>query len=260
LKDIYYGNRAAWENGVGIYYPGIVERLKSYGEKSISDLQKNKNYAIIIDEINRGNVSQIFGELITLIEDDKRIDQKEALKATLPYSKDEFGVPPNLYIIGTMNTADRSVEAIDTALRRRFSFVPQMPDYNELNEDCQGVNLKSMLQKLNERLTLLKDRDHTIGHAWLWNINTIDALKIAFKDKIIPLLQEFFYNDYEKLGLLLGDKFVVEEIKAKSDLFANFQKGIGLRNQYANKTVFKITEPSSWDEKAFQSIYKTLDK
>jgi 5-methylcytosine-specific restriction endonuclease McrBC GTP-binding regulatory subunit McrB len=210
---------------------------------------------IIVDEINRGNVSQIFGELITLLEPDKRIGEKEEIRLTLPYSKEEFGVPSNIYIIGTMNTADRSVEALDTALRRRFSFIPMMPEYDGINEHCDGVNLKSLLKKLNDRLTVLKDRDHTIGHAWLWNTTTIDSLRLAFKDKIIPLLQEFFYNDYEKLGLLLGDSFIQTEVTANNNLFASFESGSGLRNQYANKVVYKITEPSSWTKEAFQSIY-----
>jgi 5-methylcytosine-specific restriction endonuclease McrBC GTP-binding regulatory subunit McrB len=214
---------------------------------------------LIVDEINRGNVSQIFGELITLLEPDKRIGEKEEIRLTLPYSKEEFGVPSNVYIIGTMNTADRSVEALDTALRRRFSFIPMMPEYDGLNEECDGVNLKLLLKKLNDRLTVLKDRDHTIGHAWLWNTTTIDSLRLAFKDKIIPLLQEFFYNDYEKLGLLLGDRFIQTEVTVNNNLFAPFERGSSLKNQYNNKAIYKITEPSSWNSEAFQSIYKTQE-
>jgi 5-methylcytosine-specific restriction endonuclease McrBC GTP-binding regulatory subunit McrB len=130
-----------------------------------------------------------------------------------------------------------------------------MPEYDELKEDCDGVNLKLLLKKLNDRLTVLKDRDHTIGHAWLWNTTTIDSLRQTFKDKIIPLLQEFFYNDYEKLGLLLGDRFIQTEVTVNNNSFAPFERGSGLRNQYANKVVYKITEPSSWTSEAFQSIY-----
>jgi 5-methylcytosine-specific restriction endonuclease McrBC GTP-binding regulatory subunit McrB len=154
-----------------------------------------------------------------------------------------------------MNTADRSVEALDTALRRRFSFILMMPEYHELNEECDGVNLKLLLKKLNDRLTVLKDKDHTIGHAWLWNVDSIGKLQQVFKDKIIPLLQEFFYNDYEKLGLLLGDRFIQTEITVNNNLFAPFESGSGLKNQYANKAIYKITEPSSWNSEAFQSIY-----
>jgi hypothetical protein len=218
-------------------------------------IDSSNPFVFIIDEINRGNIAQIFGELITLIEEDKRFGKPEEIRLELPYSKQKFCVPPNLYIIGTMNTADRSVEALDTALRRRFSFIPMIPEYDGLNEDCDRVNLKLLLKKLNDRLTVLKDRDHTIGHAWLWNTTTIDSLRLAFKDKIIPLLQEFFYNDYEKLGLLLGDRFIQTEVTVNSNLFAPFEKGSGLRNQYANKVVYKITKHASWTSEAFQSIY-----
>lgn len=123
LRDLYYGKEINFNAGVGIYYPAILEKLNSYKGDGKTPY---KNYVMIIDEINRGNVSQIFGELITLLEEDKRIDKPEMLEVELPYSKEKFSVPPNLYIIGTMNTADRSVEALDTALRRRFSF-EEMP-------------------------------------------------------------------------------------------------------------------------------------
>ena len=170
-----------------------------------------KPYVLIIDEINRGNVSQIFGELITLIEEDKRLGKKEALEVILPYSKEKFGVPLNLYIIGTMNTADRSVEALDTALRRRFSFVEMMPEYEELNKiQFDDFHLGELMKTINSRIEALLDRDHTIGHSYFINIKPHDteALKEAFANKIIPLLQEYFYHDYEKLALILGEGFV----------------------------------------------------
>ena len=170
-----------------------------------------KPYVLIIDEINRGNVSQIFGELITLIEEDKRLGKNEALEVILPYSKEKFGVPLNLYIIGTMNTADRSVEALDTALRRRFSFVEMMPEYEELNKiQFDDFHLGELLKTINSRIEALLDRDHTIGHSYFINIkpNDTEALKEAFTNKIIPLLQEYFYHDYEKLALILGEGFV----------------------------------------------------
>lgn len=237
----------------------IVKSFWKNADYTPIDEDLSNPFVFIIDEINRGNIAQIFGELITLIEEDKRLGKIEEIRLELPYSKQTFCVPPNLFIIGTMNTADRSVEALDTALRRRFSFIPMMPEYDGLNEECDGVNLKLLLKKLNDRLTVLKDRDHTIGHAWLWNTTTIDSLRLAFKDKIIPLLQEFFYNDYEKLGLLLGDRFIQTEVSVNNNLFAPFERGSGLRNQYANKVVYKITEPSSWTSEAFQSIYKNQE-
>jgi Cdc6-like AAA superfamily ATPase len=168
-------------------------------------------YAIFIDEINRGNVSAIFGELITLIEDDKRLGATNELKVKLPYSKRELGVPSNLYIIGTMNTADRSVEALDTALRRRFSFSEIMPK-PELLEEIQfnDFNLAEVLQTINDRIEVLLDRDHTIGHSYFLKIKNgdIDSLKSVFKNNIFPLLQEYFYHDYEKIALILGEGFV----------------------------------------------------
>ena len=173
--------------------------------------QTPKPYVLIIDEINRGNVSQIFGELITLIEEDKRLGKDEALEVILPYSKEKFGVPSNLHIIGTMNTADRSVEALDTALRRRFSFVEMMPEYEELKKiQFDDFQLGELLKTINSRIEALLDRDHTIGHSYFINIkpNETEALKEAFANKIIPLLQEYFYHDYEKLALILGEGFV----------------------------------------------------
>ena len=173
--------------------------------------QTPKPYVLIIDEINRGNVSQIFGELITLIEEDKRLGKNEALEVILPYSKEKFGVPSNLHIIGTMNTADRSVEALDTALRRRFSFVEMMPEYEALNKiQFDDFHLGELLKTINSRIEALLDRDHTIGHSYFINIkpNDTEALKEAFANKIIPLLQEYFYHDYEKIALILGEGFV----------------------------------------------------
>ena len=200
-----------------------------------------KKFVLIIDEINRGNVSQIFGELITLIEDDKRAGKEESLKAILPYSKDNFGVPPNLYIIGTMNTADRSVEALDTALRRRFSFVPKMPDESKLDITEEGIDLRILLQTINNRLKVLKDNDHTIGHAWLWSVSNIEQLKNTFENKILPLLQEYFYNDYEKLGLVLGDAFFeLPHKRVDGNEFASFTGSNGLPGQYRNKYIYKL--------------------
>jgi Cdc6-like AAA superfamily ATPase len=171
---------------------------------------KNK-YAIFIDEINRGNVSAIFGELITLIEDDKRLGAANELKVKLPYSKRELGVPSNLSIIGTMNTADRSVEALDTALRRRFSFSEIMPN-PELLEEIQfnSFNLSEVLKTINERIEVLLDRDHTIGHSYFLKVKDgdIESLNSVFKNNIFPLLQEYFYHDYEKIALILGEGFV----------------------------------------------------
>lgn len=190
-----------------------------------AEADPSNDYAIFIDEINRGNVSAIFGELITLIEDDKRIGSANEIKVRLPYSKSEFGVPSNLFIIGTMNTADRSVEALDTALRRRFSFMEIMPEPSLLtNIEFNGFNLAEVLEAINERIEVLLDRDHTIGHSYFLKLKSGDTkgLKSVFANNIIPLLQEYFYHDYEKIALILGEGFI--KIKEnKTVKFANFK-------------------------------------
>ncbi|WP_299390565.1 EVE domain-containing protein [uncultured Gelidibacter sp.] len=193
--------------------------------KSICIRAKNdpdNRYAIFIDEINRGNVSAIFGELITLIEVDKRLGKKNEIVIKLPYSKKEFGVPSNLDIYGTMNTADRSVEALDTALRRRFEFKEMMPDCSVIEDEwVEGIQLSEVLKRINQRIELLIDRDHTIGHSYFVNVNTPKKLSEAFNNKIVPLLQEYFYGDYGKIGLVLGKGFV-EILKNDKIGFANF--------------------------------------
>lgn len=179
--------------------------------------EKQKNKVFIIDEINRGNISKIFGELITLIEPSKRLGAKEGIKAMLPYSKTEFGIPENVYILGTMNTADRSIATLDTALRRRFDFVEMIPDTDVLKDIyVDGINVSKMLAKMNERIVVLFDREHTIGHAYfigLKNSNNIATLANIFRNKVIPLLQEYFYEDYEKIRLVLADNQVSEKEK-----------------------------------------------
>ena len=163
--------------------------------------------------------------MITLIEEDKRLGEANELRVKLPYSKKELGVPPNLYIFGTMNTADRSVEALDTALRRRFTFEEVMPLPHLLgNISFSGFHLQEVLETINKRIEALLDRDHTIGHSYFIKISSGDttALKEAFQNKIIPLLQEYFYHDYEKIALILGEGVV--ERKEEKVQFATFSQ------------------------------------
>ena len=193
---------------------------------SVEIQENNKPYVFIIDEINRGNISKIFGELITLIEGTKRAGEPEAACAILPYSGETFSVPSNVYLLGTMNTADRSIALMDTALRRRFSFEELMPDADVLRkigaDKVDDLDVAAMLEKINERITFLYDREHTIGHAFFTRLKdepTIAALSAIFKKSVLPLLQEYFYEDYQKIQLVLGDnaktddalKFVKDE-------------------------------------------------
>ena len=184
--------------------------FKSIASRAESD--PDNRYVLLIDEINRGNISKIFGELITLIEEDKRIGEQNQLRATLPYSKKkDFGVPPNLYIIGTMNTADRSIALLDVALRRRFKFMEFMPEYEDTGlNDCKvdGLNLGRLLSALNKKIEILLDRDHQIGHSFFIKVKDAEDQKKTlcgvWYRELIPLFQEYFYNDYERLEHLLG--------------------------------------------------------
>ena len=193
--------------------------------KRVSDrakLDQDNNYVIIIDEINRGNISKIFGELITLIEPSKRLfteNDEHPKKVTLPYSKKRFGVPKNLYILGTMNTADKSIALLDSALRRRFSFTEMLPNSGVVknNISIAGIEVEKLFESINSRIEFLIDKDHTIGHSYFLKIKdnqTIEALASIFKNEIIPLLTEYFYGDFEKIQLVLGEN---KDWKSKSD-------------------------------------------
>ena len=208
-EDFVEGIKPEENNGQIAYYvkPGI---FKSLCDKAVA--AKDEPYVLIIDEINRGNVSQIFGELITLLEEDKRLGNEAELKVKLPYSQTEFGVPNNLYIIGTMNTADRSVEALDSALRRRFCFTEMMPRPELLKQEIDGIKLKEVLKIINKRIVVLKDREHQIGHSYFMKVLDVPSLKMVFKNNIIPLLPEYFYGNYEYIRLVLGDGFVKQNV------------------------------------------------
>ena len=192
-----------------VYEPKLVEFL----QEDIKKIMRKQNplkppYVLIIDEINRGNISRIFGELITLIEDSKRQGAEEELSVTLPYSKEEFSVPSNVYIIGTMNSSDRSLTGLDIALRRRFTFI-EMPPKPELLSDIEveGLNIAELLKVINQRIEVLLDRDHCIGHANFMSLNkdrTREHLAVIFKQKLIPQLQEYFFDDWAKINMVLN--------------------------------------------------------
>ncbi|ECO3472039.1 McrB family protein [Campylobacter jejuni] len=242
------------------YYFQLVklfkEREQDYKvDNNPSEKPELKPYIIIIDEINRGNVSKIFGELITLIEPSKRIGEKEELKVTLPYSGEKFGVPKNVYIIGTMNTADRSITSLDTALRRRFEFIEMMPDVSKLSMDCEGINLQELLKAINTRIEYLLDREKTIGHAFFVSVENLEDLKKVFQNKIIPLLQEYFYNDYALINEVLNDNGMIFEDK-KDDKY--LQKIKNLDSVNSERSIYNIAsfDDKIWDKiEIYQAIY-----
>ncbi|EDP6955914.1 AAA domain-containing protein [Campylobacter jejuni] len=240
------------------YYFNLVKKFKAYEKQLTAKIENNKNndnslkpYIIIIDEINRGNVSKIFGELITLIEPSKRIGEKEELKVTLPYSGEKFGVPKNVYIIGTMNTADRSITSLDTALRRRFEFVEMMPDVSKLSMDCEGINLQELLKAINTRIEYLLDREKTIGHAFFVSVENLEDLKKVFQNKIIPLLQEYFYNDYVLIDAVLNKNGMLEISVENKDYLKNMTEFIE-----SDKIVYKFSDSNNWNKDTFIKIYK----
>lgn len=219
----------------------INNKIASKGNKrNKSTTSEVLPHVLIIDEINRGNVSAIFGELITLIEESKREGKEESLEVTLPYSKEKFIVPENLYIIGTMNTADRSVETIDTALRRRFVFEEMLPNYQlpEIQQQVFGYPAAEILKKINDRIEKLIDRDHCIGHAYFIGKDETTIVESFYKN-IIPLLQEYFFGDYGKIGLVLGKGFV-EKKPIESNLFAEFE--YDYKSELEERLVYEIID------------------
>lgn len=230
------------------YKPSTIPTLESTFDNRL------KPYILIIDEINRGNISKILGELITLLEPSKRKGESEALEVKLPYSQEPFSVPNNLYIIGTMNTADRSIALLDTALRRRFEFIEMMPNSSRLSTDCDGVDLQRLLESINNRIEFLLDRERTIGHAFLIVVKNLSDLKAVFKNKILPLLQEYFYDDYAKINAVLNDNGMLE-----SKTISNMK--VSLSDEFVDneKKIWKITDSSNWDIKTFQTIYSSKD-
>ena len=238
----------------------VMEIIEKYSKNTIEVEEKKKNHVFIIDEINRGNISKIFGELITLIEPTKRIGQTEGQKVRLPYSQKLFGVPNNVYLIGTMNTADRSIATIDTALRRRFNFKEMLPDEEVLDGIyVEYVSIKDIFIKMNKRITVLFDREHTLGHAYFLPLKgapTIETLANIFENSIIPLLQEYFYEDYEKIRMVLGDnqkdredkQFITIEENDYNDLFGDIDY------DFDEMSTYKINSFALTNIEAYRSI------
>ena len=218
-------------HGLATYYFPLLKKIKQFYDKKWEPEKpvtvEKRNYVLIIDEINRGNIAKIFSELITLIEPSKRIgSKKDETTVTLPYSQDSFGIPDNLYIIGTMNTADRSIAPLDTALRRRFDFIEMMPDSKHVSDNIDDVDCQKLLNAMNDRIRLLLDRERQIGHTYFMNVKRIkgngeESLAATFKNKIIPLLQEYFYDNWEKIDLVLNCNGFIDKTSIDSNLFKN---------------------------------------
>ena len=229
-----------------------------------SEKKETKNYILIIDEINRGNISRIFGELITLIEDDKRLGMANEMVVKLPYSKEsDFGVPQNIFILGTMNTADRSIALMDVALRRRFSFKRVLPDSKVIRDLLveRGLNeefveiIEKTFNVLNKRIMVLLDEDHMLGHSYFLNISKENSeydLYAVWYDKIVPLIQEYFYNDWDKIRLLLGE---YDSAKKKGFVKAleSEYKGI-FGDEYSDDYPFELVKYNSPDN--FSQVLK----
>ena len=244
----------------GIAISDVYKLIEKYTPAQAVAPIKKSNYVFIIDEINRGNISKIFGELITLIEESKRVGKTEGMQTLLPYSMKPFGIPENVYIIGTMNTADRSIATIDTALRRRFAFKEMLPDPEVVAQiSVENLSVKELLTRINRRITVLYDREHTIGHAYFMPLakdNSLEKLAEIFKNKVIPLLQEYFYEDYEKIRLVLADnqkkderdQFILAKKINQGELFGSAD--IGLDDGFT----YEINETAFMNPEAYRQI------
>jgi hypothetical protein len=269
-EEFIEGLRAKTDDKHNITYrveSGAFLKLCEQAEKD-----PESRYAVMIDEINRGNISKIFGELISLIESDKRKGCKHEMSVTLPYSGSSFSIPRNVDIIGTMNTADRSLALMDIALRRRFEFEEMMPQYELLSgTEVAGVDLAELLKTMNQRIKYLYDREHCLGHAFLLPVKVAkendgertawECLKSIFKNKIIPLLEEYFYDDWHKIHLVLGDnqkpselQFVQEKKIEPETLLQNlFGEGHGLE-YYGQQRRYMFNEDAFDQERSYTLI------
>ncbi|WP_173912939.1 AAA family ATPase [Acinetobacter sp. Marseille-Q1618] len=266
LKTVYELYRMSWSN--------IIEELKKQNIEidglttSEVAVEQNHNYVLVMDEINRGNISKIFGELITLIEDDKRAGKPDARELTLPYSKEPFTVPSNLYLIGTMNTADKSLTQLDLALRRRFEFKEVGPDISileKLGASQYDVDIPLILRTINQRIKYLKGKDYQIGHSYFMTLckkmdeaDYLQTLKIVFQNKIIPLLQEYFFSNLKHIGLVLNDnpadgdeRKIIQDSNIGENIF-----GYGQQPKVNPLFAVELNLDCFSDLKRFQQIYQ----
>ena len=244
---------------------GVFKQICDEARKNPS-----KRYALFIDEINRANIAKVFGELITLLEPDKRAVYDETGKLVggmtvqLPGSagadvvEEPFGVPSNLDVYGTMNTADRSIALLDVALRRRFEFEEMLPNYSVLSSSVEGVDIGRLLLRVNDRLEYLLDRDHRIGHAYLIGVKSLEDLRRAFELQIIPLLQEYFFDDFARVAMVLTTPpgvppFVrVERITQRSLFRASVDGSVP-----PDRVRYSLTRPEGWTAESFAGLYAT---
>lgn len=250
-EEFIEGLRPVTNDDGDISYKVKLGVFKQICKRAESDPEHQ--YAMVIDEINRGNISKIFGELITLVEIDKRSGEDNELTVTLPYSGNPFSVPSNLDIIGTMNTADRSLTHIDVALRRRFDFKELRTDYSLVSDDVDGINLRWMLYAINQRIELLLDREHILGHAILMDVNSVSGLAHTFKSNIMPLLEEYFFENWDKINQVLNSNGFIEELKEAATTW------LGNTDDYAAKS-YRINLNSLNNAESYKDIYSGVNE
>lgn len=258
------------KGGLQPYYESLISHIKALGEQQSMAAVERQNFVLVIDEINRGNISRIFGELITLIEPSKRLGGSEPLEVVLPLTSEKFSVPDNLYIIGTMNTADRSLAGLDLALRRRFDFIEMPPKPDELSGvEIAGVNLELMLSTINERISVLLDKDHCIGHASFMHLHpkyrpaempktaSLTELGSVFKHKVLPLLQEYFFEDWQRIVWVLNNQNKAADIafirKASGKPISELFKGV---TQIKERERWEINQDAFTKAESYQLIYQ----
>ena len=252
-EEFIEGIKPVVDDSASVRYEIHSGIFKTLCDKALAD--EESNYLLIADEINRGNISRVFGELITLLEPSKRLGAQEERTTVLPYSGEPFGVPDNLYVLGTMNTADRSLTQIDTALRRRFEFVEVSPDPSLiepaiLETDEGAIELRLILEAMNARIGALYDRDHAIGHSYLMGVDSFAELKNRFELKIIPLLQEYFYDDYSKIRLVLNDNSDTDGFVVREGLAAQYLGNLGTIEE-----PLVLGRSRNWRPNHFMAIY-----